>query len=233
MNKYKYLDELISKQIEFSKTIKWNSQNKHLIVANDVNQILEAFKLRYLVYEYEGYLTCEDREKDIITLFSKRIPEPFNICGLLFDEYEQNSITLNYIKKDEVVGSIRISFDIDKGLPFQENGYDFFSKLTQNYSTIELTRQVTCPEQRGDKLIWPSFYREIYRFSQENHFERVVADIAESHYKLYKKFGGVTVEANLGNIYGVNENIFFLSWRTELASNFFKRVILKEKNIMV
>jgi len=140
MNKYKYLDELISKQIEFSKTIKWNSSNKHLIVASDANQILEAMKLRYLVYEQEGFLKCEDREKDIITLFSKRIPEPFNICGLLFDESEQNSITLNYIIKDEVVGSIRISFDTGKGLPFQENGYDFFSKLTRNYSTSYLSR---------------------------------------------------------------------------------------------
>jgi hypothetical protein len=229
MNKYKYLDELISKQIEFSKTIKWNSSNKNLIVASDANQILEAMKLRYLVYEYEGYLTCEDREKDIITLFSKRIPEPFNICGLLFDKYEQNSITLNYMKKDEAVGSIRISFDTGQGLPFQENGYNFFSKLTQNYSTIELTRQVICPEQRGDKLVWPTFYREIYRFSLENHIERVVADIRESHYKLYKKFEGTTVEANVGDIYDLNENILLLSWNPVLASNFFKRVILKEK----
>jgi len=71
--KNEFLRGIIDKKIEFSKQFKWNSPNKNVFLANDENQILEAMKLRYLVYESEGYLTW-DKEKNSIVLLSKEIP---------------------------------------------------------------------------------------------------------------------------------------------------------------
>jgi len=222
--KNEFLGGIIDKKIEFSQQINWNSPNENLFLANDESQILGAMKLRYLVYEHEGYLTW-NQSKNSIVFLSKEIPEPFNIPGLLFDEYEQNSVTLNYLKKNQIVGSIRMSFNVGTGLPFQET-YDF-SRITEKYNTVELTRQVIHPEHRGGKLIWPAFYQGIYRLSQDNDIQVVMATIKESHYKLYKKFGGMNLEANLGNIYGLDENHLMLSWHIEKISRFFRRAILR------
>ncbi len=71
--KNEFLRGIIDKKIEFSKQIKWNSPNKNVFLASDENQILEAMKLRYLVSEYEGYLTW-DKEKKFHCLIVKRNP---------------------------------------------------------------------------------------------------------------------------------------------------------------
>ena len=132
------------------------------------------------------------------------------------------------MKKNQIVGSIRMSFNVGTGLPFQET-YDF-SIITEKFNTAELTRPVIHSEHRGDKLVWPAFYQGIYRLSQDNDIQVVMAIIKESHHKLYKKFGGISIEANLGDIHGVGENRLMLSWNLGKISSFFRRAILKERS---
>ena len=126
--------------LNFCHLIKWNSPNKHVVLANTPHQILESMKLRHFVYECEG----------VVNYFHPTIP------GLLFDQYDQNSVTVNYLKEGKyVIGSIRCSFETGHGLPYQDSCER--SQITQDSRTLELNRHVIHPKHCGN-MVFPSFF---------------------------------------------------------------------------
>lgn len=207
-----FLEEVIDETISFNKKINWDNTNKSLNLTTTAEELVNVFKLR----------------SDVYTSINYQDEFPDTIEGLNFDKYDKYSAIIYYQTNNEMTGSIRLIFDKNKFLP-SEKKYSFEYLRNKSNKIGELSRQIVKQNNKGLGLEFKNFYKGIYQICINNpdKINLVLASITQEHFKLYSKFGGITIEKKL-NAYG-NLNIPFLvlSWKPTQSSNYFKRIFLK------
>lgn len=210
-NKRVYLEEIIDKTLDFNKKLNWDSENHAYYLTTTAEQLVEVFKLRSQIYEQMHY---EGEFPDIIE-------------GLNFDKYDAHSAIIFCKKEKEYTGTSRIIFD-DKKNKLQTDEKFSFDYLRKEKKKIAETSRFTIKKDDGKlSLDFKNIMRAYYDLMVYNDMDLIVSSIAQRHYKLYSKFGGIQIEKELHDFGYLNGEFLVISWNPYQASNFFKRSFLR------
>lgn len=206
--------EIISHAIEFNKGLIWENNSKNLFLATTAREFIEIFRLRSEIYTKLKY----DNEF------------PDMIKGLNFDDYDENSAIL-YTKVDGIVtGTCRVIFDSDKKLPIDSHFSLDYLRI-QYKSIAEISRLSVKHNSSGLNQEFRWLTRGVYFITIKNSITKTVSAIKDEHFKLYKKFGGLSVEKKF-EIYGGLPNPSIVTvWDALKISNFFKRAFLEKLKV--
>ena len=203
------LEEIIDESLEFNKSLNFKPNNSNLHLVSSAEELVDVFSLRSEVYLEMGY--------------NKEFPEI--IEGLNFDAYDKNSAIIYYGQKNKASGSVRLIFDSANKLPIEKE-YPFNS-LRNQYSKIgEFSRLVARSGTKGLGLEFKYLMNGIYNIVINNNVDQLISVIIEDHYKLYSKFGAISVIDKLDTYGTLDLPALIISWDPNKISKFFKRAIL-------
>jgi hypothetical protein len=209
-NQRVFLEKTIDKAISFNKKLDWDRQNPHYKLTTTAEELIEVFKLR----------------SDVYTSIEYQEEFPDTIEGLNFDKHDHNSAIV-YCKKDnEYTGTSRIIFDSNHKLPSEEK-FSFDYLREKDLKLCETSRFTIKKDSSGLSFDFKNIMRAFYEITTNNSADLVVSGIREEHFKMYSKFGGISIEKELDS-YGLIEVPFLIiSWNMSEASKFFKRSFLR------
>jgi hypothetical protein len=205
-----FLEKTIDEAISFNKNLVFPVENKNLHLAKTAEDMIDIFKLRSDVYTSINY--------------NEEFPD--EIEGLNFDKYDSNSAVLYYKKNNIITGTIRLVFDSNNELPSEDKFS--FDEQRQEYNVIsELSRLIILHQTKGMSFEFKYLMQGLYYVFNNNDIDLLVLGIKEEHYKLYSKFGGVTILDKLEGYGNINFSALIVSWDLSKPSNFFKKAILR------
>lgn len=201
------LSKIIKNTIEFNQKLYSIGTLDGVSLATSAEDLIDIFILRDEVY----------REIN----FSKEFPEV--IKGLNFDEYDECSAIV-YSKKDVITGTCRLIFDTsDKKLPMDKKfSLDY---LRDKERGLAEASRVIIKNRKGLKQEFKRMTRDSYKILTSYNMNAVSA-MTEKHLKMYKNFGGLTVEKELASYGCINKKFLVTLWDTSKISPFFKRLFL-------
>ena len=207
-----YLEEVIDNTIAFNRSLKWNHESEYLHLTKTAEDLVDVFKLRSDVYSNIGY--------------QNEFPD--TIEGMNFDLYDKDSAIIYYKNNNKITGTIKVIFDNGNLLPSDEKfSFDY---LRKDYKQIvELSRFIVSNEKKGLNLEFKYLFSGVYELFVQNDIDLIMSSLKEEHYKLYNKFGGTKIEAELNAFGHLNLPAIVISWDPEKISNFFKKVFLNVK----
>lgn len=208
--KLESLKQTINDSLKFNGGVNWIPL-QGLDVVRTPEDFLQVMKLRHEVY---GSLPGYSQE------FVAPIP------GLLYDGFDTNSVIFTYKKDEHIVGSIRVVFDSEEGLPSEEK-FSFDYLRERNLGIAEFSRQVIHPQYQS-KGGFREFYAGAYNLALMNGINLFLAGIDREHLKLYEKFGGIKVEKEMQGYGHIQKPFLITSWDIFEASDFFAKAILRE-----
>lgn len=202
------LSKIIKNCIEFNQQLYSRGTLNGVSLATTVEDLIDIFMLRDKVY----------REIN----FSKEFPEV--IKGLNFDEYDECSAIV-YSKKDVITGTCRLIFDTpDRKLPMDKKfSLDY---LRDKKKLLAEASRVIIKNKQGLKQEFKLMTIDSYRVLASYNMSAVSA-MTEEHLKMYKNFGGLTVEKELECYGSIDKKFLVTLWDTSKISTFFKRIFLK------
>lgn len=209
-----FLEEVIDETISFNKQISWDNKDKNLSLTTTAEELVDVFKLRSDIYTNMNY--------------QKEFPD--FIEGLNFDSYDKNSAILFYKSNNQITGSIRIIFDSKQNLP-SDDKYCFDYLRKQKKQICELSRLVVKQNNKGLGQEFKNLFKGVYQISEDhnNQIDLSLFCVTKEHYKLYSKFGGISIEKDLEDYGNLINSFFILSWQSSLSSKYFQKVFLKWK----
>jgi len=204
-----FLEKTIDEAISFNKSLVFPNENKNLHITTTAEDLIDVFKLRSDVYTSINY---QDEFPDIIE-------------GLNFDKYDNHSAIFFYRNNGIVTGTIRVISDFYKKFPSEDKfSCDF---LREEYSSVvEISRIIIQKETKGLNLEFKYLVRGHYYFLINNDIDITIFSIKKEHYKLYSKFGGITILKELDTYGTFDMTCLVISWDTSKVSKFFKRAFL-------
>ena len=205
-----FLEETVEEAIAFNKQLNWEETHSNLKLVTTAEQLVQVFKLRSDVYSDLGY--------------QEEFPD--TIQGLNFDKYDKNAAILYYESESHITGTTRLIFDSLNKLPSE--GKFSFDDMRNKYGVIgELSRLIIRNEKKGLNLEFKYLMQGIHTLFKNNKIDITLLAIIQEHYKLYTKFGGSEIIAEIDDFGNMEHSIYLLSWDPSLVSNFFKKVFLK------
>ena len=205
-----FLEKTIDESISFNKNIVFPNKNKNLHLATTAEDLVDVFKLR----------------SDIYTNINYQNEFPDMIEGLNFDKYDSNSAILFYKKDNTITGTTRLIFDSDNLLPSESN-YSF-NDVRKIYTSIsEVSRLAVKHENKRLNFEFKYLFGAIHDISQYNNMQITLFGIKKEHYKLYSKFGGITILKELETYGSFSMPCLIISWDPSKVSPFFKKAFLK------
>ena len=204
------LSNIINNTIEFNKKLHNISKLDGVSLAIEIEDLIEIFMLRSEVYKEMNY--------------DSEFPEI--IRGLNFDKYDENSAII-YSKKKTITGTSRLVFDsLDKKLPIDEKfSLDYLRR--ENARSLAEASRVIIRNKKGLKQEFKLMTIDAYRILDAYQMD-TVSVMTQEHFKLYKNFGGLTVEKSFKSYGSIDEIFLIILWRTRDISPFFKRVFLRK-----
>ena len=206
------LSTTIKKIIEFNQNLYRVGTLEGVSLATTVKDLIEIFMLRSEVYQEMGY--------------SNEFPEL--IKGLNFDEYDEVSAILYSKRGTTLTGTCRLIFDTDKKLPIDEK-FSLDYLRNQKHNLVEASRVII----RNIEGLKPEFklltidsYRVLASYSMN-----AVSVMTQEHTKLYRKFGGLSIEKRFEQYGTLNQEFFLTLWNTSKISPFFKRAFLRDLEV--
>ncbi|MCK5294898.1 MAG: hypothetical protein KAJ49_09615 [Arcobacteraceae bacterium] len=204
-----FLEKTIDEAISFNRNLVFENSNPNLHLATTAEDLIDVFKLRSDVYTQINY---QDEFPDTIE-------------GLNFDKYDSNSAILFYKNNKMVTGTIRVIFDSDNKLPSEDKFP--FDDMRNNYNmVVEISRIIVEKGTTGLNLEFKYLMYGLYNIFIYNNMDITLFGIKKEHYKLYSKFGGMTILKELNSYGTFTVPCLILSWDPSKASNFFKRAFL-------
>ena len=207
-NQIDLLSNIIKNTIAFNQTLYTTGRLNGVSLAIRVEDLIEIFMLRSEVYKEMNY--------------DSEFPEI--IKGLNFDKHDERSAII-YSKKKTITGTSRLIFDsLDKKLPIDEKfSLDY---LRNNGRNLAEASRVIIRNTKGLKQEFKLMTIDAYRILDSCQMD-AVSVMTQEHLKLYKNFGGLSVEKSFES-YGTIDEVFLITlWRTREISPFFKRVFLR------
>jgi len=202
------LSKIIKNSIEFNQKLYDIGTLNGVSLAISVEDLIEIFILRSEVYREMGY--------------SNEFPE--TIKGLNFDEYDEYSAIL-YSKRDNTItGTCRLIFDLDKKLPIDKK-FSLDYLRNKNRGLVEASR-VIIKKIEGLKPEFKLLTIDAYKILASYKLN-AVSVMTKEHTKLYKKFGGLTIEKQFEHYGSLKQEFFLTLWDTSNISSFFKKIFLK------
>lgn len=122
---------------------------------------------------------------------------PDIIEGLNFDNYDVHSAIIYCKKEDEFTGTSRIIFDNEKNKLQTDEKFSFDYLREQNKKIAETSRFTIKKDDGKLSLDFKNIMKAYYDIMTTNDMDLIVSSIAQRHYKLYSKFGGIKVEKEL------------------------------------
>jgi len=205
-----FLEQIIDEAITFNRNLNFPNENKNLHLATTAEDLIDVFKLRSDVYTGINY---QSEFPDIIE-------------GINFDTYDSNSAILFYKSNKEITGTIRLISDSQKKLP-SEDKFSFESERKNNAVIAELSRLIVSKNKNSLNLEFKNLTQGIYYLAESNNVNLILSGIKEEHFKLYSKFGGISIEKKLGNYGTFTIPCLILSWDPSQISPFFKKAFLR------
>lgn len=203
-----FLEEVIEESLDFNKNLNWVYESKNLKLINSAEELMEVYKLR----------------SDIYTKINYQNEFPDTIEGLNFDLFDKSSAIL-YSKTDgNISGTIKVVFDTKNKLP-SENKISF-NHLRTNNQIVELSRFVVKNVSKGLNQDFKYLFAGVYHLARQNGVDLILSSIREDHYKMYTKFGGVSIERNLDAYGHLDVPFLVLAWNPAEVSTFFNRAFL-------
>jgi hypothetical protein len=203
------LSKIIENTIEFNQKLYDIGTLEGVSLATTVEDLIEIFMLRSEVYHEMGY--------------ANEFPE--SIKGLNFDEYDEYSAIVYSKRNNVITGTCRLIFDLTKKLPI-DNKFSLDYLRNKNRSLVEASR-VIIKNIEGLKPEFKLLTIDSYKILASYKMD-AVSVMTKEHIKLYKKFGGLSIEKKF-NSYGTLQQEFFLTlWNTSNISPFFKRIFLRK-----
>lgn len=205
-----FLEQVIEECTAFNKKQNWDDSLTNLILATTVEDLVEVFKLRSEVYTSIEY---QDEFPDTLE-------------GLNFDIYDTVSAVICYKNGGKITGTTRLIFDSSHKLPSEEKFS--FDTIRRQYPKIgELSRLIAKNGTQGLGMEFKNLMKGAYWFFMLNDIDITLLGIKKEHYKLYSRFGGSQIIAELGNYGKLNLEALILTWNPSEVSDFFKRSFLK------
>jgi hypothetical protein len=203
-----HLEKTIDETIAFNKKLVFTLENKNLSLTTTAEELVDVFKLRSDVYHSINY---QDEFPDTIE-------------GLNFDSFDNHAGILYYKHNGQLTGTIKVIFDTNQNLPSEEK-YSF-DYLRNDNTIVELSRFIIKNNDKGLNQEFKYLTQASYNLFKNNNINRVVSSIKQDHFKLYSKFGGMTVETELPGYGLIDIPFIVVSWNPDDASPFFKKAFL-------
>ena len=207
------LSKIIKNTIEFNQKLYDIGTLDGVSLASTVEDLIEIFALRSEVYREMNY--------------TSEFPE--TIKGLDFDEYDESSAIICSKRDNTITGTCRLIFEsTEKKLPIDEK-FPLDYLRNRNRVLAEASR-VIIKNRDGLKQEFKLMTIDSYRVLSSYQMD-VVSVMTKEHLKLYKKFGGLSIEKKFQS-YGSLEKEFFITlWRTSKISPFFKKIFLQNVDV--
>lgn len=206
------LMDILTASIAFSKALVWANHHRGATLATTVDSLLGAYRLRSQVYLEMGY--------------DKEFPDP--IAGYNYDKFDRYSAVLYTQQGGQTTGTCRVIFDSGYKLPIDKS-YSL-NHLRQKEATItELSRMAVINQERGMGNEYKILMRGSYHILQDNLVDQTVCIVPNKHIKLYKKFGGVTIEKHFNDYGDIHKHFVIASWRLYETSPYFRRAFLEKE----
>jgi hypothetical protein len=203
-----FLDEIIEESIAFNKKLNFEHYNKNLKLTTTAEDLIQVFALRSEVYASIHY---QDEFPDTIE-------------GLNFDSYDTHSAIMYYKNNNVVTGSMKVIFDKGR-LPSEEKfSFDYLRK--EYTQLVELSRFVVKNETQGLNQEFKYLFAGVHSLFTHNEIDLVLSSIRQEHYKMYTKFGGTNIEAELKGYGKVTVPFLVISWNPSNSSKFFQKAFL-------
>ena len=206
------LSTTIKKTIEFNQNLYKVGTLEGVSLATTVEDLIDIFMLRSEVYREMGY--------------SNEFPE--SIKGLDFDEYDEVSAIVYSKRGAMLTGTCRLIFDSNQKLPIDKK-FSLDYLRNQEHNLVEASRVIIKnieglkPEF---KLLTIDSYKVLASYKMN-----AVSVMTQEHLKLYKKFGGLSVEERFEHYGTLNQEFFLTLWNTSKISPFFKRAFLRDLEV--
>jgi len=205
------LKNIILKNLKYSENKNW-IPTKSIDIVRTPEEFMEVSNLRSKIYNSSGY-GGEFEEK---------------IGGLIFDEFDTNSLIFIYKREGEISGTIKLTTD-DKNILPSETKCNF-SNLRTKGKIAELGKQVVLPKFQSSGIEFKNFYCAAYTYATMNEIDFFIGGFKKEHAKLYEKFGGIKILSNMENYGNINLPFQIASWNLKEISPFFKRAFLRGFN---
>jgi len=207
------LSEIIKNTIEFNKKLYDIGTLDGVSLATTVEDLIDIYMLRSEVYREMSY--------------TSEFPEL--IKGLDFDEFDECSAIIYSKRGDTITGTCRLIFDSTaKKLPIDENfSLDY---LRNSKRIIGEGSRVIIKNIEGLKPEFKLMTIDCYRVLSSYNVD-LVSVMTKEHIKLYKNFGGFSVEKRFERYGSINKEFYITLWRTSKISTFFKRVFLRNVRV--
>lgn len=210
-NKRIILEETIEEAIAFNKRLDWDMQGGFYQLTTSAEELIEVFKLRSDVYNMMKYKT----------------EFPDMIEGLNFDEYDCHSAIIFCKKEKEYTGTSRIIFDSKRNKLPTDKKYSLYYFREEKIKIAETSRLTVKKDEGKLSLDFKNIMRAYYDIVINNDLDLIVSSIAQNHYKLYSKFGGIKIEKELKDFGELVGDFYVISWNPYEASEFYKRSFLR------
>jgi len=207
------LSEIIKNTIEFNQKLYDIGTLDGVSLATTVEDLIDIYMLRSEVYREMSY--------------TSEFPEL--IKGLDFDEFDECSAIIYSKRGDTITGTCRLIFDSTvKKLPIDENfSLDY---LRNSKRIIGEGSRVIIKNIEGLKPEFKLMTIDCYRVLSSYNVD-LVSVMTKEHIKLYKNFGGFSVEKRFERYGSINKEFYITLWRTSKISTFFKRVFLRNVRV--
>jgi len=205
------LEEIIEESIKFNRNISWENSNANLKLTTTAEELINVFKLRSDVYRSKNY------QNEFID----------EIEGLNFDKFDKSSAIIYYQNNNEITGTVRVIYDSKNLLP-TEKVHSYNSFRQDKKKIAELSRCIVKKDGKGLKLDFKHLINGLYNICmhEDNKIDLAVVGFGTEIYKLYSKFGGITIEKELDTYGSLKIPNMIISWDMSQASTFFKKAFL-------
>lgn len=210
-NKRIFLEKTIEEAIAFNRKLTWDKSNGAYQLTTTAEDLVAVFKLRSDVYQKMHYM---NEFPDVIE-------------GLNFDQFDHHSAIIFCKNDKEYTGTSRIIFDSeDTKLP-SDKKFSFEYLREKKKKIAETSRLTIKKDDTKLSLDFKNIMKAYYDIIMHNNLDLIVSSIIKDHYKLYSKFGGITIEAQLNAFGELAGEFFVIAWNPYEASEFFKRSFLR------
>ena len=206
-----FLEETIEDAIAFNRKLTWDTSNKSYQLTTTAEDLVAVFKLRSDVYQMMQYM---NEFPDVIE-------------GLNFDIFDQHSAIIFCKNDQEYTGTSRIIFDSKQTKLPTDKKFSFDYLREKKKKIAETSRLTIKKEDTKLSLDFKNIMKAYYDIIMHNDLDLIVSSIKEAHYKLYSKFGGISVEAQLHAFGELDGEFLVIAWNPYEASDFFKRSFLR------
>jgi N-acyl-L-homoserine lactone synthetase len=206
-----FLEKTIEETIFFNRSLNFDNSNPNLKLTTSAEELIEVFKLRSDVYTDMGY--------------QKEFPDA--IEGLNFDKFDNSSAIVFYQKDNkEVTATCRLIFDSENKLPSE--GKLSFDNIRNEHKIIgEISRNIVKSSTSGKKglnLEFKYLMAGMHNVFIHNEINMTLSGMKKEDYRMFSKFGGNEVIAEIESYGNLNQTSLVVSWDPSKASKFFKSI---------